>query len=69
MTSYKPEVQAGSTGIWYGNGCAFATREEAEAYVRDLAWRWTAVRATRVVESAGPVTCRFVAGQTEWITP
>jgi hypothetical protein len=67
MTSYKPEVQADSTGTWAGNGCAFATREEAAAYVHDLAYRWTAVRDTRVVESADPVTCRFVDGETKWL--
>jgi hypothetical protein len=66
MTNYKPEVQTDSTGKWYGNGCAFATRTEAEAYVQDLACRWTAVRHTRVVESADAITCRFVDGKIEW---
>jgi hypothetical protein len=65
--SYKPEVQADSTGQWRGNGCAFATHAEADLYVRDLAWRWTAVRHTRVVESSSPVTCRFVDGRIEWL--
>ena len=66
MTSFKPEVQADASGRWDSNGCRFAAREEAEWYVRDLAWRWTAVRATRVVESADPVTCRLVDGRVEW---
>jgi hypothetical protein len=67
MTSYKPEVQADSIGKWYGNGCAFATHAEAELYVRDLAYRWTAVRNTRVAESQSPVTCRLDhAGRLEW---
>jgi hypothetical protein len=69
MTSYKPEVQADASNHWSSNGCRFATHAEADLYARDLAWRWTAVRDARVVESADPVTCRFVAGQTEWITP
>ena len=34
----------------------FATKEEAERYVADLAGRWLAVRETRVVESDDPVT-------------
>jgi hypothetical protein len=67
MTSYKPEVRADSTGTWAGNACRFATRAEAEAYVRDLARRWAAVRDTRVVESSNPVTCRLTAGGLEWL--
>jgi len=53
--SYIPEVIADSTGKWIGNALRFATKAEAEAYVQDLMWRWTAVRDTRVVESADPV--------------
>ena len=68
MTSYKPEVQADSTDKWCGNGCAFATHAEAKAYVRGLAYRWTAVRSTRVVESRSPVTCRLEPdGGLEWL--
>jgi hypothetical protein len=67
MTSYKPEVQADASNHWSSNGCRFAAREEADLYVRDLAYRWTAVRDTRVVESADPATCRFVDGKTEWL--
>jgi len=53
--SYKVEVQADSTGTWCGNGLRFATEEEATLYAKNLAWRWTAVREWRVVESADPV--------------
>lgn len=53
--SFKAEVIADSSGQWTGNMLRFATREEAEAYVRDLAIRWTSVIATRVVESNDPV--------------
>jgi len=61
MTSYKPEVIADSSGKWCGNALRFATREEALASVNDLAWRWTAVRDTRVVESPDPVNYRWDA--------
>lgn len=50
--SWKPEVQADSSGEWVGNGLRFATKAEAEAQVRDLASRWFAVREWRVVESS-----------------
>jgi len=49
--SYAPEVVADSTGKFYGNALRFATREEAEANVRDLWSRWVLVTDTRVVES------------------
>jgi hypothetical protein len=55
MTSWMAEVIADSSGKFVGNALRFATRAEAEAYVRDLAWRWTLVRETRVVESGDPV--------------
>jgi hypothetical protein len=50
--SWKPEVQTtGGNGEWNGNALRFATREEAEANVRDLMMRWMLVTETRVVES------------------
>jgi hypothetical protein len=61
--SFKPEVVADSTGKFYGNALRFATREEAEANVRDLMMRWFAVRETRVVESDDPVNYRWVDGK------
>jgi hypothetical protein len=60
--SYKPEVQTDSTGRWYGNQLRFATREEAQANVEDLASRWFAVREVRVAESDDPVNYRWVNG-------
>jgi len=48
---FKVEVQADNTGTWAGNGLTFETRELAEAYARDLAGRWMAVRAWHVVEA------------------
>jgi hypothetical protein len=50
--SYVPEIVAyGEPGYWSPSGLRFGTREEAEAYVRNLARRWTLVIDTRVVES------------------
>ena len=57
--SWKPEVIADSSGKWCGNALRFATREEAEANVRDLMIRWFAVRATRVVESDDPANYQY----------
>ena len=57
--SYAPEVIADSSGEWCGNALRFATEPEARNYVNDLAWRWTAVRETRVVESNDPVNYRW----------
>lgn len=54
--SFKAEVIADNSGKWVGNLLRFATAKEAEAYVRDLAWRWTSVKDTRVVECDDPVT-------------
>lgn len=57
--SFAPEVIADSTGKWNGNGLRFATKEEAEANVRDLFSRWTLVTSMRVVESSDPVNYRW----------
>jgi hypothetical protein len=63
--SWAPEVIADSSGKFCGNALRFATKEEAEANVLDLSFRWTAVRETRVVESADPVNYRYVNGRLE----
>jgi hypothetical protein len=60
--SWAPEVQTDSTGKWYGNALRFPTKEEAEAQVKDLAWRWTSVLETRVVESEDPPNYQYVDG-------
>jgi hypothetical protein len=60
--SWAPEIIADGTGKWSGNALRFATREEAESNVRDLAFRWFAVRETRVVESTDPVNYSYVGG-------
>lgn len=53
--SWKPEVIADSSGKWFGNALRFATKEEAEKNVANLALRWTSVVDTRVVECDEPV--------------
>lgn len=60
--SWKPEVIADNSGKWVGNALRFATKEEAEANVRALAWRWTEVRDFRAIESDDPVNYTFVDG-------
>jgi hypothetical protein len=60
--SWMPEVIADSSGEWVGNQLRFATREEAEANVRDLRGRWYLVIDTRVMESTDPVNYRWVEG-------
>jgi hypothetical protein len=61
--SFKPEVQADSSGEWAGNALRFATREEAEANVQDLKRRWWLVTATRVVESPDAVNYAWADGK------
>ena len=60
--SFKSEVIADNSGKFCGNLLRFATREEALTYVSDLAWRWIAVRDTRVLECDEPVNYRYEAG-------
>jgi len=60
--SWKPEVIADSTGQWVGNALRFATKEEAEANVKNLAGRWMMVTDTRVVESDEPVNYKWING-------
>ena len=67
--SWKPEVIADSSGTSCGNALRFATREEAEANVRDLMMRWFAVRDTRVVKSDDAVNYRYVNGRLESLAP
>jgi hypothetical protein len=58
--SFKPEVIADASGKWVGNALRFATEAEASRYAYDLSCRWTAVRDTRVVESADAVNYRLM---------
>jgi hypothetical protein len=61
--SWKPEVIADSSGKWCGNSLRFATKQEAEENVSDLASRWYAVSETRVIESNEPVNYTYHARQ------
>jgi hypothetical protein len=61
--SWAPEVIADNSGKFCGNALRFATREEAEANVLDLAMRWTSVRDTRVVERDEPVNYTWIDGR------
>lgn len=67
--SYAPEVIADSSGKWCGNALRFATREEAEQNVASLAWSWTSVRDTRVVESDDAPNYRWLNGEPQAIEP
>lgn len=64
--SWKPEVRVPHDDKWYDNATRFETKEEAEAYARDLESRWTAVREARTVETKDPVTAAWVDGRTVW---
>lgn len=60
--SYAPQVRTGTDPKFYGNALRFATKEEAEANVADLARRWFLVVATQVVESDDPPSHTYVGG-------
>lgn len=60
--SFKMEVKTSEHGNFTGNAVRLATREQAEAYAKDLMWRWLAVREWRVIESEDPVNYAFVPG-------
>lgn len=62
MPSFAPRVRTGSDPKFYGNALRFATHEEAQANVDDLASRWTLVVETSVVRTDDPVTHRWVPG-------
>ena len=56
--SWRAEY-ADDSGRWTTNGLRFATKQEAEDYVSELAIRWTAVRETRAVECDDPVNYTY----------
>lgn len=67
--SWAPQVQTGLSDTWTGNTLRFATKEEAEANVRELSMRWLAVRLTRVVASTDPVNYRWQDGRLVAVEP
>lgn len=63
MPSWKPQVIADSSGKWAENSLRFATKEEAEASARSLAYRWTLVTDHRAVESDDAPNYKFEDGR------
>jgi hypothetical protein len=63
--SFKAEVQTYSCApdAWTSNLLRFDTEANAEAYARDLAARWTAVKAWRVVPCTDPATDSWQGGR------
>lgn len=61
--NYRPMVFVENQ--WVGNALVFATKEEAESNVRQLAWSWTLVQDWRVDETISPVNYRFINGHSE----
>ena len=54
--SWKPAVRtAGDGDKWSYNAMAFAAKDEAEMWARDLMMRWTAVSDYAAHESDDPV--------------
>lgn len=51
---WRVEVIADNSGRWCCNALRYETQAEAEAEARDLAGRWTLVRAWRVVDDNVP---------------
>jgi hypothetical protein len=58
--SWKPEVFV--DGEWGGNAMAFATKEEAEEWARDLLNRWFVPTDSRAVESDEEVNYEIKGG-------
>ena len=67
--SWRIAFVADNSGQWLINGLRFATKEEAEANVADLAMRWTMVTDTAVEESDDPVNYRWVDGKAVSLNP
>jgi hypothetical protein len=62
--SWKAEVTTpGDGGRYNSNALRFATKQEAEDYAFDLAYRWTAVMDWRAAESDDPVTHVWIRDQ------
>ncbi len=59
MTAWTTQVITNDPGVWVSNLLVFATREEAEGFIRDLAQRRTTIKFWRAVESDMPVNYRW----------
>ena len=62
MNSFKIEVLCSGETDWASNGLRFASKEEAEAYARDLFMRWFSVNEHRVTPCADKPTHTFANG-------
>lgn len=60
--NFKPSVSTDGGATFDENALTFATREEAEAYAKDLMARWPLVTDWRVVKSEQPVNYAFKDG-------
>lgn len=62
MKSFKGQIRT-SQDDWTDNQVRLATWDEANAYIRDLMYRWTQVTETRVIESDDPVNYAWKNGE------
>ena len=67
--SWRIAFVADNSGHWVTNGMRFATKEEAEANVADLAMPWTMVTDTAVEKCDDPVNHRWVNGKLVPVNP
>ena len=59
MTGWTTQITTNDPGVWVSNLIVFATREEAEGFIRDLAQRRPAIKFWRAVETDMPVNYRW----------
>ena len=63
FNSWKPVFQVDDTGKWYDNALRFETIQEAKDCARDLAFRWTAVRAHSAMPDEATPNFTFIKGE------
>lgn len=61
--SWHAAVKTAGDEDWVYNGMRFATKEEADAYAKDLAWRWTAVLGVEVSQTVGLANYKWADGK------
>lgn len=61
--SFKVVVKTAGDTDWVSNGIRFASRDEADSYGFDLAWRWLAVTEWEVQESTEQVNYQWNEGK------
>lgn len=65
--SFKVGVKTAGDKDWVYNGLRFGTKEETEAYGRDLFHRWLLITEWEAHESSDHVNYVFVNGGARWI--